>query len=377
MDVENLSNIDIIPVDVHRATESSSAFIDHIEVLPLETNDSSIVTKGRIIAYNKGMDAYAIYNSHHIVATFDGNGRFIGSSQKVKGGGPEEYTMALDIKFNPYLNGIDLLNPYGIIYTYSLDFDFIQKRTLKPEFVFDGLLPLSKDEYIFSIPNVWVNQELVFADLNSQAQYTANYGGTISAGNSLSKVWFYQENENYYFIPQGVNYYIYQIDKDRKELIPIVYLDFGDDSISEEELPGRATGERTNIEGTYKYDKKRIYYGEELQERFLYVFESDLIVPSYKLFNKDYVYIYLSKSKRAFGTYIYNRKQEKGFFLKYEKPSLIPPCFWIEDNVLMAISDAFYAKEYVIPSLMSPEEMKKIENLDDEDNPVIFKYYLK
>lgn len=37
----------------------------------------------------------------------------------MKGQGPEDYVMVLDINFNPYLKGIDLLNPYGTIYTYS------------------------------------------------------------------------------------------------------------------------------------------------------------------------------------------------------------------------------------------------------------------
>lgn len=61
------------------------------------------------------MDLYFIYTSDQIVYTFTGSGKYIANSKKMKGRGPEEYFMALDINVNPYLQGIDMLNPYGTI----------------------------------------------------------------------------------------------------------------------------------------------------------------------------------------------------------------------------------------------------------------------
>lgn len=43
----------------------------------------------------------------------------------MNGQGPKEYNMVLDINFNPYLKGIDMLNPYGkqyILIVRHLDF---------------------------------------------------------------------------------------------------------------------------------------------------------------------------------------------------------------------------------------------------------------
>ena len=372
------ADVEVIPVDVRQnATDNPADFIKKIEVLPLETNDSSLINTGRIVTYSKEMNAYAIYNSNQQVTTFDGNGRFLGSSQKVRGAGPEEYTMALDIKFNPYQKGIDLLNPDGTVYTYSLGFDFIGKRTFKPEFVLNSMLPLSKDEYIFAYAGIWVDEELVFANLSTNEQQPAFYSGSISPGNSSTDVCFYPIGEDFYFIPRGVNYYIFRIDKEQKKLTPIIYLDFGKDRIADEDLPGRATGERTDNQKTAGQNETAANISKEMQERFFYVYESDLLVPSVKLFNEDYVYINLMKAQRVYGTYIYNRKRKAGHFLEFKEPHRMLSCFWIEDNVLMTICDAFYAKEFAMPSLMSPEEMKKIEKLGEEDNPVIFKYYLK
>lgn len=102
-----LENIEQILVEVHNASLDASSFIEKIEIIPLETNDSSLIANLKKVMYDKEMDVYAIYSRHQIVSTFSGNGDFIGSSKKMKGRGPQEYYMAVDIKFNSYLQGID------------------------------------------------------------------------------------------------------------------------------------------------------------------------------------------------------------------------------------------------------------------------------
>lgn len=62
---------------------------------------------------------YVLYSGEQIVYTFSGDGKYIANSKKRRGQGPEDYTMVLDINLNPYLKGIDMLNPYGTVYTYS------------------------------------------------------------------------------------------------------------------------------------------------------------------------------------------------------------------------------------------------------------------
>jgi hypothetical protein len=83
---------------------------------------------------------FVIYTSDQIIYTFSGNGQYVANSKKMKGQGPEDYVMVLDINLNPYLKGIDLLNPYGTIYTYSPTFELLAKRKFKPEFPVDYLM---------------------------------------------------------------------------------------------------------------------------------------------------------------------------------------------------------------------------------------------
>ena len=205
----------------------------------------------------------------------------------------------------------------------------------------------------------------------------ANYSGTISSDNTMDRECFYKNDDNLYFVPRGVNYNFYQIDEKKKELIPIIYLDFGDSEIKEKGLPGVAVGKRTGTEKT-KTDSERNKLSKEIRQRAQFIRESAFVVPLVKFFNDDYVYIYFAKGKTGFGgNYIYNRKKKKGFLLNEGKPFIMQPCFGIVDNVLMSIADPYYVSRLVDTRLMSPEEISKMERLNEDDNPVILKYYLR
>ena len=365
--------IERIPINVYNISQDASSFIDKIELVPLETNDSSLLHKYGKVMYDKETDVYAVYTRDQVIFTFSGNGDFISNSKKMQGQGPDEYYMVVDMKFNPYLKGIDLLNPYGTIYTYSSDFKLLGRRKIKPEFPIDHLMALNLEEYIFTYPFLWTNQEVAFANLKTQQVYNADYSGTISSGNSMAKDCFYKIGDDFYFIPPGINYYFYRIDTKGMKLIPIMYLDFGDLEIKEADLPGRAMGKRVDS------DEERARVVKEAQERAQFLRHSNNhIVPLIKFFNDDYVYVYFVKSTQGTGSnFIYNRKTKKSFLTKEDKPFIMNFCFGIVDNVLLSIRQPEYVSRLVDRRLMSTEEIYKMEQLKEDDNPVIIKYYLK
>ena len=365
--------IERIPINVYNISQDASSFIDKIELVPLETNDSSLLHKYGKVMYDKETDVYAVYTRDQVIFTFSGNGDFISNSKKMQGQGPDEYYMVVDMKFNPYLKGIDLLNPYGTIYTYSSDFKLLGRRKIKPEFPIDHLMALNLEEYIFTYPFLLTNQEVAFANLKTQQVYNADYSGTISSGNSMAKDCFYKIGDDFYFIPPGINYYFYRIDTKGMKLIPIMYLDFGDLEIKEADLPGRAMGKRVDS------DEERARVVKEAQERAQFLRHSNNhIVPLIKFFNDDYVYVYFVKSTQGAGSnFIYNRKTKKSFLTKEDKPFIMNFCFGIVDNVLLSIRQPEYVSRLVDRRLMSTEEIYKMEQLKEDDNPVIIKYYLK
>ncbi|EOS02802.1 hypothetical protein C799_00854 [Bacteroides thetaiotaomicron dnLKV9] len=366
-----LDGVEIIPVEVHKASKESSSFLEKIEIIPLETNDSSIFHKCTKVIYDKSMDIYALYTSDQFVFTFLGDGKYIDNSKRIKGQGPKEYNMVLDINFNPYLKGIDMLNPYGTIYTYSPTFELLSKRQFKPEFPVDYLMALDSVNYIFNHPFVWTDQEVSFINLKTQQSVNANYEGTIS-GNTMSHECFHRIGEHFYFVPFGVNYYFYQIDAKEKKLTPIMYLDMGDAEVKADGLPGRAVGKRNSS------DEEKSEITKEATERYLFLKYSQNLLPILKFFNDDYVYVYLAKTDRGYGShFIYNRKIKEGSLIKDGKPFIMYPCFGIVDNVLLSICYPDMISQYVDRKLMSLEEIQKMEQLTEDDNLVIVKYYLK
>lgn len=83
--------MEVIPVKVDHPTKDPASFLEKIELVPLETNDSSLTSIGRKVVYDKEDNLFAIF-SKSAVYTFTGGGRYIGNSKKRIGQGPQEYS---------------------------------------------------------------------------------------------------------------------------------------------------------------------------------------------------------------------------------------------------------------------------------------------
>lgn len=367
---DSLCADEVIPVDIRRSVSDKKEVIAKIELIPLETTDSCLVKGLSKFMYDREMDLFAIYGKKEQIAyTFRGNGRFVGSSEKRKGRGPSEYTMVVDATINPFLKSVDLLNPYGIVYSFTPSFEWKERRKLNPEFIWNNLAVVDSSHYVFTINPIWTDEEINMVDVDTQEISSMQYRGTI-ASDVGDRGRFCQVEDRLYFIPKGINYYIYRIDKKEKMLVPSIYLDFGKDSISTDGLPGRAIGERT------KSDRKRKDIIKDMQERADYLRENQAVLPVRKFLNEKYVYILYAIGRQLTGHYIYNRETRKGYVVDTDG-FIMHPCAFITDNILFAICDAYEVSQYVDTSLMSEEEIDKMRRITDEDNPVILKYHLK
>ena len=377
---EILDGVERIPIQTDIPASDITSFVDKIEIVPLETTDSSLVNGYYKILYDDTMNLYLIYNREQVVMAFTGDGKFVGSSKSMRGNGPQEYNMVLDVNFNPFLEGIDLLNPYGTIYTYTPTFEkLIAKRTVRPEFFYNSLLALNENEYLFTIPAFWVGEEICHTNMASNKETILPYSGTISAAISMQKRSFYKKSNAIYFIPNELNYYIYQFDEAGMNLVPTIFLDFANETINIDDLPGNATGKRTGKSKDSGQDIKRERANNGINERRQYILSTNYMIPYIKLLNENFIYVYIDTGKGGLGMhYIYDRKDKRKFLLKNKESFYFRPCFDLtEDNILLTISEPFYIKENVNTQLMSTKDMERMEQLKEDDNPVILKYYLK
>lgn len=68
-----------IPINVEDVTSDAASFLEKIEIVPLETNDSILFSYPSKILYDKETDTYAVMNRMNVF-TFTGEGKAIGSS---------------------------------------------------------------------------------------------------------------------------------------------------------------------------------------------------------------------------------------------------------------------------------------------------------
>ena len=100
------------------------------------------------------------------------------------------------------------------------------------------------------------------------------------------------------------------------------------------------------------------------------------IVPMQKLLNEKYVYICMKKGQGMWH-YIYNRTKGEGYLLQDEKPLRMNPGFGLDGNALLTVCQPVELPLLADRRFMSPEQIAVMENLKEDDNPVILKYYLK
>lgn len=365
---QNTEYLEIIPIKVNKVSTDVSSFIEKMEIVPLETNDSSLFKSYQKMVYSQELDLYAILDNNYNVYLFSGDGKFVSSSEKVRGEGPGEYQLIVDMKFNPYLKTIDLLNPYGRIYSYDKLFNLVSLKDLEQkEEVFTHFMPISKDKYLFSPPPTRDAGNIYMADLTQKKTKKMNYDNVILSIINMDRETFYDINGQFYFIPKGINYYCYQVDTIKQELIPIIKFDFGKEEIEESTLPGAGRNEA---------EKASELFAKQMDERRFYLEESDHYLPLIKFFNDDFAYVYFIKHRKS-SCFIYNRKTGESFLRRQDNPLRMPFHFAIQDNVLLSIADPYDMSKYINENLMSKEDIAKVEALKDDDNPVIIKYYLE
>lgn len=365
-------SMEIIEINTQQESCNISSFIEKIEIVPLETTEHSLFHKMNKVIFNNGMDICAILTGEQDVFTFNGDGKYIANSKMRKGDGPEEYSMITDIRFSKDNNSIELLNPYGLIYSYTATFDFLSRTKINTKIPIRHIIQTDSTYFIMTHHSLWTGEEVTFYNQENDEYSYEKYKGTISAGNGINKDNFHQTPENIYFVPHGINYYLYQVDNINKKIVPKIYLDFGDETIKEKGLPGVGVGKKAKVEGNM------IDLSNEYIQRHTFLRKSNYIIPLIKLVNDKYVYIYMAKGNESLGShYLYNREEGKGFLTKDSKSTKFGYCNGINENVLFFICQPFELPYYIDFQLMSNSEIEKISAIKEDDNPIIIKYYLK
>lgn len=327
-----------------------------IEIIPLET-DSTLInrfwgSKRGIIVPNK---FYAVIDRDYTVHLFDTKGKFIANSINCIGKGPGQFQIMQDMIYNPYRNTFEVLDPFNNIYSYSTEFKFLQKKTIKAATKdrFRKFFPFDSTQYTL-FDDMTKGSFVVYDALKEDTVQTVRYPGFIERI-SANTVPFRCVNNQFFLVPPEMNRLIFQYNNATGRLTPVLSVNGGDREISKADLKGL----------------------KELREVSDFVLnETSKFSPIDRLISQKYlISIYIKKRLQYVN--IYNRETGKNKTYKREEglPLNLPIFIDLHENVGYAIVFPSYLKDYIDRDLLTNKNI--LDSIGEEDNPCVIKYTLK
>lgn len=122
--------------------------VDSISVVRLETNKECFIKNiKQIIPYENRL--YIFDSRLNAIFCYDENGKYLFKINK-KGRGPDEYEYAEFININKYNDHIMILVPWGYLYFYDLNGNFISKIELPKDIIaYNEVYAINKDTLLF------------------------------------------------------------------------------------------------------------------------------------------------------------------------------------------------------------------------------------
>lgn len=328
-----------------------------IEICPLETNSSSLIgnffnTKKALYIPNK---YYVVIDGNYVIHIFNMKGEFISNSSKCIGQGPQEYSILQDVVYNYHNNTLDILDPFGNISIYDINFNFISKDKIKAQTKdrFRKLFALNKSQYIL-FDNAEKGVFTIYDLNNNKTIKKISYAGLIAESTAITSPFNFSKDISY-FTPPEVSNYLFIYKEKEMELIPSYYIEGGNKSID-------------------KIDLNKFNSVEEKSEFILR--DSPKYSPIDRLYNEKYIISTYIKQQELFIN-IYNLETNNNKTFKKDKnvsPNL-PSFFSIEGKTVYTIIYPTDIGQFIDNDLITNKNI--LQTIKEDDNPCIIKYKLK
>ena len=351
--------------DLGKSEITDIAFADQIEevkIVPLETNDNSLIysisdvffTDNRIIIDNRADGSAPI-------KVFDNNGKYIAS---IKGGnGPTEvsylFCMTIDYKNKQIL----ITHPNGIMYT-NLNAEFIKNDRIDWYFLEMAVLD---DKILFKTtehqnPNGYYSDYTIFVkDRDYNDLYAAlppRYNKSLmSINTSVARV-----QEGIAFTKMGIDtVYCYNGEK----VYPIYNLVYSN-SIFGGKQPDVEDGmdfiDRLTAENGYTY------FG------FFFEASNTQYFQLTNLYHREALHVYRNKQT---GNIVWNKETKENGYNTLNTFATVPINTY--GDYFISSLGYEYKQQHLkcLHPFLSPEDLKKVENMTEDDNPMLILYKFK
>ena len=361
-----------ISIDLDNLQKASlSDYFKNIELIPLETNNDVLI--GSIRKYLIHQNNFYIFDGQqNILWIFDGNGKYVSKINK-RGQGPGEYSLIYDMILNPFTGNVDLLSPFGSIYSYDLSGNHIktiQVADQTSESVLRAVHRLEAlDESTYALLALYNSTFVNYFDIvKNQITYQAYDLSETSEGYSTSTYYY----RNQLFLSYSLDNEAYIIGND--SIVKAYTWDFGkynyDRNILTPTLPER-------IRDTRGYTRNEILQrNEDINSRIPYqiYFQSQnnkYVIARIKLGSSDF-----SLDNSNFVNVIYDKSTQES----KNYPELTVNSFILTNEYLLTYCTHENLDKYINRETLDNANQKKFDDLKNEPeefNPIIIKYYFK
>lgn len=330
---------------------------DKFEVIPLETNDASLLIWPDKVLYWKGQ--YEVFDSKSpSLFVFDENGKFIRKVGR-KGEGPEEYTEIYDVIQDQETGEIGMLSPYGEVFVYASDGSFRERVELPQKTNYQSFESLDDCFVTWTLPAGEEEDAISVISRNTRQCLKSYWRGNRNLYFLYPRVFYKYGGDVFFSRPFGRE--VYQVGKDS---LSIAYKwDFGGDNYS---IGDWAISESQS--------------GGEQESSLLMKKLKDSTIPyiiSHQAQTDKYYYARLVRGFTPKGQYhvFYKKEGGKNFFFKETTEGIhLNPLFWGDNFVLCLVSNEEMG-EYL--KVLGKTESEKIRDRKEDDNPVLIKCYFK
>lgn len=348
----------VLKVSLNEQDVSMKDLFSRLEVIPLETNDSSLlVFPDKVLCRNGRYEVFD--HKRYALFLFDENGRFIRQIGR-RGQGLGEYREVYDVAHDSRNGNICLLSPFWEMFVYDSEGRFLERLSLPEKSNYQAVMDYGDYYVTWTLPLDNEERGISLISKDSLKCVREYWHGNPNMMSFYPRAFHSYGKELYFFRPFQREVYRLGLDS-----MQVAYQwDFGNDNYSIEDF-GFSLKEKGDRQERDELMKK-------LQESTIpYCIRENRQ-------NEKYYYTQLvfgfSPQQGRYNIF-YRKSDDKSFFFhKTTEGVTLQPMYFCNDFLL---SLASYEDIEAYGNVLDKGEFAKLENCTEEDNPFLVKCYFK
>lgn len=341
-----------------------------IELIPLETTEKSLMRRCDKIIKN-GEQLYIYDGSMNVLFAFDQSGKFIFSTKHLFGSGPDDLSSLTDFNINLLNSTIELLDPLRLkIRIYDLNLNYINEIKLPSSlYPIHRFMSLKNNIYLFYARQGFdenKNGDIKFYSVNKEQiiDRTGKHNCPSWFGTYISNLTLYNLDNDFFFSHEFPNNTIYRVNTEVFELEPHFYIDFGEKNL----IYGELFKESPNDKDVTTY--RNFLASNDNKNKYVLVVN--------KLENQRYFAVFFDYKKK-YNLVLYDKINHTTLLGHNQKEAKnFASAYIMTDEALYSIP--YFLRQissFIDENLLDEKSKQVLENLQEDDNPVIIKYVLK